>query len=214
MSDSSHKPSTSSPAQGCAAEAWTQADHAARRAMIVDTALALLHEDDLKAVTMRRVAERLGVGAMTLYTYIDGQHELYREMVRRGFEMLHENCVASSTLGTPEGWRGGARAYIQFALTHPNLYKLMFDTPDAEGEGEVDLLRGGFEPLLEKVREHLAAEGLSGETLNRRARAAAGRYWIALHGLATLAIAGRLVVLEGDVDQILDDMLPRIAPTA
>lgn len=190
---------------------WTDADHAARRALIVDTALALLDEAGLKAVTMRRVADQLGVGAMTLYTYLAGQEELHREMVRCGFEMLHEGCKASSTLGTSEGWRGGARAYLHFALDHPNLYKLMFDTPDADGD--LELLQGGFEPLLEKVREHLAAEGLEGEVLHRRARAAAGRYWIALHGLATLAIAGRLALLEGDADAILDDMLPRIVPT-
>ena len=198
-------------ASGDASAQWNEADHDARRGLIIDTALALLHADGLKAVTMRRVADRLGIGAMTLYTYLDGQRELHREMVRRGFQMLHENCKAGSTLGTPEGWRGGARAYIQFAIANPNLYKLMFDTPMAGDDH--DLLRGGFEPLLEKVRAHLANEGVSGDALQEQAKAAARRYWIALHGLAMLAIAGRLDCGECDMDQILDDMLPRIAPT-
>ncbi len=174
--------------------------------------MALLDQRGLKAVTMRRVAERLGVGAMTLYTYIENQPELHRAMMRRGFEMLHQQCKDASTLGTPMGWRGGSRTYLNFAVQHPNLYKLMFDAPITEDDH--DLLRGGFEPLLEKVQTHLATEGLSGEAMRKRAIAAARRYWIALHGLAMLMIAGRLGGPQCNVDEILDDLLPRIAPTA
>ncbi len=193
------------------AELWRQADAAERRRLIVDTALRLLDRHGPEAVTMRRVASRLGVGAMTLYTYIDGQHHLRREMVRRGFEMLNHACNENSTLGTPEGWRGGSRAYLRFAMDHPNLYKLMFDHPLSAGDE--DLLQGGFQHLLDKVRLRLEQRGLTGRALDRATRASAGRFWIALHGLASLAIAGRLIVLEGDVDQILDDLLPRVAPT-
>ena len=82
---------------------WREADHEARRGPIVDVALSLLHEHGLKMVTMRRVAERLGVGVVTLYTYIRRQDKLHREMVQRGFEMLHADCMTSVTLGTPEG---------------------------------------------------------------------------------------------------------------
>jgi len=41
--------------------------------LIIETALDLLRRRGPQDVTMRRVAARLGVGAMTLYTYIDGQ---------------------------------------------------------------------------------------------------------------------------------------------
>lgn len=179
--------------------------------MIVDVAIKLLHRYGLDAVTIRRVAGKLGVGAMTLYTYVEGQHGLQRDMVRRGFEMIGEHCCASSTLATEHSWRGGAKAYLDFAVQNPNLYKLMFDVPMAKDDA--DLLHGGFQPLLDRVTEQLSCSGISGQRLSREARAAAGRYWISLHGLATLAIAGRLVVLEGDLDQLLDDLLPRVAPT-
>ena len=75
-----------------------------------------------------------------------------------------------------------------------------------------DLLEGGFEPFLERVMERLATKGLSGAALRREALAAAGRHWIALHGLAMLANSGRLHVLESDLDTLLDDLLPRVAP--
>lgn len=179
--------------------------------MIVDVAIKLLHRHGPDAVTIRRVASKLGVGAMTLYTYVEGQHGLQRDMVRRGFEMLGEHCCESSTLTSEHSWRGGARAYLSFAIENPNLYKLMFDVPMASDDA--DLLHGGFQPLLDRVIEQLSCSGLAGKRLEREARAAAGRYWIGLHGLAMLAISGRLVVLEGDLDHLLDDLLPRVAPT-
>lgn len=172
--------------------------------------MQLLARQGLTAVTMRRVAGRLGVGAMTLYTYINGQRELHREIVRQGFDMLHARCCAGSTLGTAQGWRGGAKAYVTFAVDHPNLYRLMFDTPMAEDD--LDLIQGGFSPLLDRVREHLATRGMEGEALDHAACASAGRYWIAMHGLATLAIAGRIALLQGDLDALIDDLLTHVGP--
>jgi AcrR family transcriptional regulator len=192
------------------ARRWREASHDQRREAITQAALDLLHRKGLESVTMRMVAEQLGVGAMTLYTYVDSKHGLHREMVRRGFEMLNAGCAANSTLNTSERWRGGARAYLNFALNNPNLYKLMFDHFMADDDE--DLLHGGFQHLFDKVKERMCVEEPANKEPDREARARAGRFWIALHGLATLAIAGRLVVLEGGLDELLDDLLIHVAP--
>ena len=189
---------------------WQRAAGEQRRGLITKTALKLLHQKGLDAVTMRAVAGKLGVGAMTLYTYIEGQHGLHREMVRVGFEMLNSGCAQNSTLDTNEGWRGGARSYLRFAIENPNLYKLMFD--HFMSDEDKDLLHGGFQHLFDKVKGRLSCEGYEGENLDRESRARAGRFWIALHGLAMLAIAGRLVVLEGGPDELIDDLLKHVAP--
>ena len=57
---------------------------------IVEAAIALADAEGLDAVTMRRVAQALGVAPMTLYTYVPGKAELldlmldwvYRQMAR------------------------------------------------------------------------------------------------------------------------------------
>ncbi len=193
-----------------ASKRWHRAGGEQRRDLITQTALKLLHQKGLEAVTMRAVAGKLGVGAMTLYTYIEGQHGLHREMVRTGFQMLNQGCAENSTLDTDEGWRGGARNYLRFAIENPNLYKLMFD--HFMCEEDKDLMHGGFQHLFDKVKGRLSCEGYEGENLDRESRARAGRFWIALHGLAMLAIAGRLVVLEGGLDELIDDLLLHVAP--
>jgi len=185
--------------------------------MILDVALDLLESHGSEHMTIRRVAARLGVGAMTLYTYVHGREGLRRELVRRGFEYLSRGChracdVASETGQTlAHPWWPGARHYIRFATERPALFRLMFDTPRPEADH--GLLLGGFDPLLERVRAALAEhEGLEGDALDREARRVAGRYWIGIHGLAMLATTGRLNVLEGDVDDLLADLLPCVGP--
>lgn len=89
----------------------------------------------------------------------------------------------------------------------------MFDVPPTEADADNEILRGGFQALLDRVREQMTASGFHGEELERRANIAAGRFWIALHGLAMLLIAGRTGFLKLDPDQLLDDLLQHVAPS-
>lgn len=175
----------------------------------------LLHRRGLEAVTMRTVARSLGVGAMTLYTYIDGQEGLRLEIAQRGFDLLNAGCQAANTLDAPgtaaDKWRGGSRAYVQFAVDNPNLYDLMFHVHPAKGGPDGKFLHGGFQRFLDRVRQHQDDQGLKGPEFERNALKRAERFFITLHGLASLAIAGRLEVLGGDIDRLLDDLLERIA---
>lgn len=195
---------------------WKDADREVRRALIVEVALALLHQDGVEHVTMRRVAAAIGVGAMTLYTYVNGQDDLHHAMVAHGFLMIHQNCCRASEANRvdEDDWWPGARAYVDFAVNNPNLYRLMFDTPVAPDDAAFDqVIHGGFQPLIDRVRERLAAQGMTGKKLDTEARKAAGRHWIALHGLATLAIAGRMQVLHGNLDAVLKHLIEATAPT-
>lgn len=69
---------------------WGEASAAPRRkgparsvsvAQVVDAALGLADDEGLAAVTMRAVAERVGVSAMSVYTYVPGKPELLDLMV-------------------------------------------------------------------------------------------------------------------------------------
>ncbi|HEX5594715.1 MAG TPA: TetR/AcrR family transcriptional regulator [Micromonosporaceae bacterium] len=69
---------------------WGEPSETARRkgparsltiTQVVDAALALADEQGLTAVTIRAVAERVGVSAMSVYTYVPGKPELLDLMV-------------------------------------------------------------------------------------------------------------------------------------
>lgn len=209
-------PPTTSKKDASLARQWKELDRAGRRSLIVRVAFEMLQNDGEDALTIRRIAASIGVGAMTLYTYVDGLEDLHRQIIAKGFEIIHHNCsTACESQGIDKHeWMPGARAYVQFAIQHPNLYHLMFATPcDPDDEQFDQIMHGGFAGLLEAVSEQLALTGLSGKALKVETRKAAGRYWIALHGLATLAIAGRMQVLHGSLDDVLQHLVDVVAPT-
>ncbi|HEX3751584.1 MAG TPA: TetR/AcrR family transcriptional regulator [Streptosporangiaceae bacterium] len=111
---------------------------------IVATALALLEEHGAEALTMRRLAERLGIRAPSLYKHLSGKDELETAVIAVGFEDLAaalEQAAARGDRGRGAGQRlagqrpGGQRlaglgaAYREFALGRPHLYRLMNERP-------------------------------------------------------------------------------------
>jgi AcrR family transcriptional regulator len=71
---------------------------------VVAAGIALADADGLDAVTMRRVAERLGVAPMTLYTYVPGKAELLELML----DGVYTAMARADTAGRP--WRERAEA--------------------------------------------------------------------------------------------------------
>ncbi|MFI5906458.1 TetR/AcrR family transcriptional regulator [Dactylosporangium sp. NPDC051541] len=94
---------------------------------IVAVAVALADTEGLPAVSMRRVAERLGVTAMSLYTYVPGKAELLDVMVDAvSGEAVRERYTAG-------GWRERlgevARTNWELYRRHPWLLQVATSRP-------------------------------------------------------------------------------------
>ncbi|SFP87186.1 regulatory protein, tetR family [Amycolatopsis arida] len=66
---------------------------------VVDAAIRIADADGLETVTMRRVAQELGVAPMTLYTYVPGKAELLDLML----DTVYRRMPRTDTTGRP--WR-------------------------------------------------------------------------------------------------------------
>lgn len=93
-------------------------------AQIAAAAIALADEVGLAAFSMRTVAERLGVGTMTLYRYVHGRAELLDLMLDR---VLGE---VPRPVDVPGGWRGRLEriARDRWALGHRHPWMLQVPT--------------------------------------------------------------------------------------
>ena len=83
---------------------------------IVTTAIAVADAEGTEAVSMRRIARELRVGAMSLYWYVTSKEELHQLMLER--------VQAESDVPEPSGdWRADLRAYARNTraalLRHP-----------------------------------------------------------------------------------------------
>nr|BFE81357.1 TetR/AcrR family transcriptional regulator [Planobispora longispora] len=71
---------------------------------IVEAALGIADAEGLDALSMRHVAERLGVGTMSLYTHVPGKGELTDLMIDAAYGELYRDVDEPSS--QPDGWRG------------------------------------------------------------------------------------------------------------
>ena len=102
---------------------------------IVRTAIELADTGGLEALSMRRVADRLGVGAMSLYTYVPGKAELLDLMLDTVLGEVDRPDGAG-------GWRAAleARGREDWALYHRHPWVLQISgTRSLLGPNETEL---------------------------------------------------------------------------
>jgi AcrR family transcriptional regulator len=108
---------------------------------VVAAAVELADAEGLAALSMRRVAERLGVGTMSLYTYVPGKAEL--------LDLMLDTVLAEEARqdGADGDWRAGLeqRAREDWALFHRHPWVLQI-TPGRAllGPNETDLFEASL----------------------------------------------------------------------
>jgi AcrR family transcriptional regulator len=145
---------------------------------IVTVARQLLEQEGAEALTMRRLAERLGIRAPSLYKHLPDKAALEAAIIATGFEdaaAAFEAALDGARDAGAEALAALAAAYRTFALAHPHLYRLMNNGP--------------------LPRQHLPA-GLEERTAAPLLRAAGSRararaVWAFAHGMVQLELARR-----------------------
>lgn len=172
-------------------------ERAERHHRIVSAARELAESQGWDAVTTRRLADRIEYSQPVLYGHFPGGKDaIVAAVALEGFAEL-TTTLRAAVDGAAPGHRAAvtalASAYLDFAAEHPATYTAMFDLaalPFARDDTPAPL-REGFAVL----RDTLAAT-TTGDP-DRHAELA----WATLHGLATLARAGRLPP-EGAADRL------------
>jgi AcrR family transcriptional regulator len=142
-----------------------------RRDEIVDVAERLLEAEGPETLSMRRLAEEMGIRAPSLYKHIRSKDEIEAALQQRGLESLGEALADAGT-----GLVNLGSAYRRWALLHPRLYDLMTRRPLAREQIAEGVDAAASAPVL------AAAAG----DINL-ARA----LWGLAHGLVDLELAGR-----------------------
>lgn len=174
---------------------------------IVAAARALYFERGPDAVTMRAVAERVGVTATALYRHFADKDALLREVVGEGSRLLGSHLFRALEAPTPlERLRATALAYLDFALAQPQAYRALFKPGEDDESSPVHRQRGAVRRFLrDRVREAMDAGVLSEGDPD----GVALTVWSLLHGLASLHQSG-IVRLEWLRERALTSLIEGI----
>lgn len=157
------------------------------RRKILDAARELFSSEGYERVTMRRIADAIEYSPTTIYHHFEDKDDVVRALCHADFGHLLEAMQGQPAARDPvEAIRQLGRAYVAFALRHPNQYRFMFMTPVGKEE---------------KLEEGNPGEASFGHLLDAVERAvAAGRFrpidpvhaaqilWMSVHGPAAALI--------------------------
>lgn len=95
------------------------------RGDVVETAIEIIDADGVPACTMRAVATRLGVEAMSLYWHVENKQALLDAVVARVVDTAHADMIHDGTGDWQEVLRGAARTIRRMLHAHPNAVGLI-----------------------------------------------------------------------------------------
>lgn len=183
--------------------------HGDLKRALTSAALSLVAERGPKGFTLTEAARRAGVSAAAPYRHFTDKADLLATVAEQGFLELHAALSAGAEVAArpPDKLIAIGRAYVRWAVGHPDQYRVMFgaDTGKAQHPSLAVAAGQAFGNLLDAIAGCQAAGLLRG----RQPREAAGPLWSLVHGIASLAIEGELrnVGIEQDPEDMVSDAL-------
>lgn len=163
------------------------------------------------AVSIRAVAEAVGVTAPSIYRHFPDKAHLIFEVCARRFEEMDRQVVTpilAAAHDPVEALVELARAYVRFGLDHPEHYRVMFmanadHSPELYAEANV-VDDGSLGTIITMIQRAIDA----GRIRPDAGDAVVLTYvlWTALHGVVSLAI-GRPHLPGPSVDEQVDAMI-------
>ncbi|MCE5211378.1 MAG: TetR/AcrR family transcriptional regulator [Deltaproteobacteria bacterium] len=186
------------------------------RGRILDTALNIIIEEGFNNLSVRKIASRLGITATTIYNYYTSKDEINLMIRIRGFEKLYDLLTKRSVAlkEIEDKYKAMIRAYVEFGLTYPSYYDIMFNlhTPKY-----LDYVGTEIEPLayqekqnalkcislfIEPVKAYIPGRG---KKKDKFVLYQVVKFWADLHGLVTLTNSRLFHEVLDDVDSFVKE---------
>jgi AcrR family transcriptional regulator len=167
-------------------------DVEAFRGRLCVAAEALFAERGAEAVTMRELAQALGVSPMTPYRYFKDKDAILAAVRAAAFTRFAVRLEAA--LAAPADplhrSRNAGQAYVAFALAEPQAYRLMFDL-NQPTEGDYPELQAAIVRARRTMTDHVQAM-IDAGLLEGDAELIGHLFWSVLHGMLLLRLTGKL----------------------
>lgn len=166
--------------------------HGDLKRALTSAALSLVAEKGPKGFTLTEAARRAGVSAAAPYRHFADKAELLAAVAEQGFRDLHAELAKAGERASDPRERviELGRAYVRWAVAHPDHYQVMFgaESLKAEQPGLAVAGQQAFDDLLGAIAKCQEA----GIVEKQDPRKVAAPLWSLVHGIASLTIGGQL----------------------
>jgi AcrR family transcriptional regulator len=168
----------------------------------------LLETGNAKAVSIRSVAQRVGVTPPSIYLHFADKDALLDAVCARYFEKLDDEMQRAGRghATTLEVLRAQGLAYVRFALATPELYRIATMGEGQQGSDvDMTLASAAFQHMVVGVQAMMDEGIFAREDPTTVALA----LWTAAHGVAAMLIA-KPYLPWGDVEEFTDRVLSAV----
>ena len=156
--------------------------HGDLRKAIIETALEIVDTEGIGSLTLRAVSLRLGVSHAAPVYHFPSRAALILALAEEGFRLFADELERAYSTEPSDGIRLVGRAYLQFALSHKNHYRIMFG-PELTA---VPNMTPSF--LAESERAFAVLSLISGDALDGGLSKKSLYLWSVAHGLVMLKL--------------------------
>jgi AcrR family transcriptional regulator len=168
--------------------------HGDLRKALITIATDLLAEEGIKALSLRKIAQKAGVSHNAPYMHFADKEAVLVAIAEEGFRLLSvevESAIAQANT-TRSRLIVASNAYVNFALNYPNHVQVMFCPYDAEKYPSfLEASQASLNCLFELVKAGQESGELKAGNLQEMTKA----IWAMVHGVATLSIAYKTNIL-------------------
>ena len=170
---------------------------------LMDAALISIRENGVERLSLRALARDVGISQTAPYRHFKDKTHLLVKLASEGFYTLAtQKRETRINPYSQENLIDVGIAYVQFAKSHPEQYKLMFGSSIENRRDYPELMDAShtaFQCIFEQVEEGIKA----GFLVDRDPEILAKSCWTTVHGIASLLIDG----FFENVDYNFDDFL-------
>ena len=163
------------------------------RARLCAAAQRRFAQHGTEGVSMRGLADELGCSPMTPYRYFRNKDEILAAVRAAAFDRFADALEAATREAQGDLRAAGqatGEAYIRFALSDPDAYRLMFDLSQPHPERYPELVRasGRARTMMSAALANLVKAGI----FRGDPQLLGCVFWATMHGLVVLHLAGKL----------------------
>jgi AcrR family transcriptional regulator len=178
---------------------------------IAEEALQILEEEGEDAVSMRRVAQTVGITPMAIYHHFSNRGALLNFVVDQEFEKFLGYMQTAPMHGSVEAQLlSSMDSYIDYAFDRPRIFDYVFSRPRPNARRYPDDFRARRSPTLNPIADLVAQAMESGYLKRDDVWEIALELWAHAHGYVTLYRGGRFQLSQAEFRALVHRSLRRL----